>query len=204
MAQFRIKEIAPKSRIFMKKILSVAFTLMLAGCTGGATTTQILTQSVEEEVMPVTQTMPATPAPDMNKPKPAMTKPAPKPVMAQKPAMEKPVATAANKPAKKPAVAKSKSQHENRKYTIQVIALSHNKGFAEYMNKLPSDKPVWSNKKMVDGLPWFTLLYGEFNSKVDAENALKALPKNIKQYGPFIRSFASIKASSTPEMTRLN
>lgn len=182
----------------MKKILSIAFTLVLAGCAGGTSTTQILTQSSEEEVMPVTDTMaPAS--------KPEMTKPMPKPVAAEKPKAPapKPVMTAQKKPkptpkpVKKPAAASST-------YTIQVIALSHNKGFSEYMNKLPSDKPVWSNKKMVDGLPWYTLLYGEFNSKSEAQNALKALPNDIKQYGPFIRSFASIKSSANPEVKRLN
>ncbi|WP_195714661.1 SPOR domain-containing protein [Grimontia hollisae] len=168
----------------MKKILSIVLTLALTGCAGGTSTTQILTQSSEEEVMPVSQ--PIAPAPEP-KPEIVSPKPMPKPMVAAKP-----------KPPKKPVASESTT------YTIQVIALSHNKGFNDYMNKLPSDKPVWSNKKMVDGLPWYTLLYGEFASKEDAKRALNALPKDIKQFGPFIRSIASIKSSSTPEMTRLN
>lgn len=181
----------------MKKILSVVFPLVLAGCAGGTSTTQILTQSVEEEVMPVSTTMTSQSAAIPDNAEPAKVKPAPKPAVTAKPAKAKPAAVASKPATKKPAAT-------NTHYTIQVIALSHNKGFAEYMNKLPSDKPVWSNKKMVDGLPWYTLLYGEFNSRADAERALGALPNTIKQYGPFIRSFASIKSSSTPEMTRLN
>ncbi|WP_028022577.1 SPOR domain-containing protein [Enterovibrio calviensis] len=187
----------------MKKILSVAFTFALAGCAGGASTTQILTQSTEEAVFPSSQSVPA-PAKNTEMsskkpmPKPAAKKPmAEKPVMAHKtskPAAKKPVKTMSTK---KPAVS-------GQKYTIQVIALSHNKGFNEYMNKLPSDKPVWSNKKMVDGLPWYTLLYGDFGSKADAQKALKALPNDIKQFGPFIRSVASIKSSAHPEMKPLN
>ncbi|USH05604.1 SPOR domain-containing protein [Grimontia kaedaensis] len=183
----------------MKKILSIAFTLALAGCAGGTSTTQILTQSSEEEVMPVTENMaPAS--------KPEMTKPMPKPVSAEKPKAPapKPVMTAQKKPKPVPKPAKKPSATSSSTYTIQVIALSHNKGFSEYINRLPSDKPVWSNKKMVDGLPWYTLLYGEFKSKAEAQKALKALPNDIKQYGPFIRSFASIKSSATPEVKRLN
>ncbi|MDD1792215.1 SPOR domain-containing protein [Enterovibrio sp. ZSDZ42] len=185
----------------MKKILSVAFTFALAGCAGGTSTTQILTQSTEEAVFPSAQSAPASSS-EMNATKP-MPKPAAKKTMADKPVM----AHKASKPAaKKPAkpLPTKKTAVAGQKYTIQVIALSHNKGFNEYMNKLPSDKPVWSNKKMVDGLPWYTLLYGDFDSKTEAQKALKALPKDIKQFGPFIRSVASIKSSANPEMKPLN
>ncbi|WP_394209650.1 SPOR domain-containing protein [Enterovibrio calviensis] len=189
----------------MKKILSIAFTFALAGCSGGASTTQILTQSIEEEVFPTPQSS-SIPAPakkaEMNSAKP-MPKPASKATMAEKPMKSKPAVIA--KPAvKKQPATKKMAAMSGQNYTIQVIALSHNKGFNEYMNKLPSDKPVWSNKKMVDGLPWYTLLYGDFDSKADAKHALSALPKDIKQYGPFIRSFTSIKSSANPEMKPLN
>ncbi|MDD1779653.1 SPOR domain-containing protein [Enterovibrio sp. ZSDZ35] len=185
----------------MKKIFPIALTFVLAGCVGGATTSQILTQTTEEEVMPVTQTVAVNLADDaVTQEAMPVPKPAPKPVVTEKPKMTKPVSTAkpAPKPVTKPAMT------SGSKYTIQVVALSHNKGFGDYVNKLPSDKPVWSNKKMVDGLPWYTLLYGEYNSKADAKKALNALPKNIKAYGPFIRSMASIKSSATPEMIRVN
>ncbi|WP_407333804.1 SPOR domain-containing protein [Enterovibrio sp. 27052020O] len=185
----------------MKKILSIAFTFVLAGCAGGTSTTQILTQSVEEEVFPATQSA-SIPAP-AKKAEVSAVKPMPKP--APKLAMtEKSMKVAAAKPAAKKQPTKKSAATSGHQYTIQVIALSHNKGFSEYMNKLPSDKPVWSNKKMVDGLPWYTLLYGDFTSKTDAQKALSALPKDIKQYGPFIRSLASIKSSANPEMKPLN
>ncbi|MGF1863995.1 SPOR domain-containing protein [Enterovibrio norvegicus] len=197
----------------MKKILSVALTLALAGCAGGSNTTQLLlTQSSGAEVMPLSSTEPSNVTPETVKPAPKMpanVEPMPKPA-------PKVAATATPKPMpmkEKPMVASTKAEKpmmkmpattSSKKYTIQVIALSHNKGFTEYMDKLPSDKPVWSNKKMVEGLPWYTLLYGEFPSKEAAKSALNALPKTIKEYGPFIRSFSSIKGSSTPDMTRLN
>ncbi|MCC4798692.1 hypothetical protein BCT30_20710 [Enterovibrio norvegicus] len=199
----------------MKKIFSVALTLALAGCAGGSNTTQLLlTQSSGAEVMPLSSTEPSNVTPETVKPAPKMpanVEPMPKPA-------PKAAATATPKPMpvpmkEKTMVASTKAEKpmmkmpattSSKKYTIQVIALSHNKGFTEYMDKLPSDKPVWSNKKMVEGLPWYTLLYGEFPSKEAAKSALNALPKTIKEYGPFIRSFSSIKGSSTPDMTRLN
>ncbi|WEM45773.1 SPOR domain-containing protein (plasmid) [Photobacterium sp. DA100] len=89
-------------------------------------------------------------------------------------------------------------------YSIQVLALSHNKGFTSYMNKLPSDKPVWTNKKELNGIPWYTLLYGQFDTREQARQALDALPNDVKSYGPFIRSLDEVKASPSPKLTRLN
>ncbi|MGR5151937.1 SPOR domain-containing protein [Photobacterium swingsii] len=89
-------------------------------------------------------------------------------------------------------------------YTIQVLALSHNQGFTTYMNKLPSNQPVWTNKKVLDGLPWYTLLFGQYETREQAKRALNALPQDIKNYGPFIRKIDDIKASSNPKLTKLN
>ena len=89
-------------------------------------------------------------------------------------------------------------------YSIQVLALSHNKGFTTYMNKLPSDKPVWTNVKTINGVPWYTLLYGQFETREQARIALDALPNDVKTYGPFIRDLDEVKASPTPKLTRLN
>jgi len=88
-------------------------------------------------------------------------------------------------------------------YTIQVLALSHNKGFTPYLNKLPSDQPVWMNKKELQGLPWYTLLFGHYYTREEAKRALNALPKDVKDYGPFIRSLNDIKSSPTPKLTKL-
>ncbi|MGF1734372.1 SPOR domain-containing protein [Photobacterium satsumensis] len=98
----------------------------------------------------------------------------------------------------------SEQQLSKAGYSIQVLALSHNKGFATYMNKLPSDQPVWTNKKQLNGVPWYTLLYGNFDTKEQARKALEALPRDVKEYGPFIRDMDEIKTSSTPKLTRLN
>ncbi len=72
------------------------------------------------------------------------------------------------------------------------------------MNKLPSNQPVWMNKKELQGLPWYTLLYGHYDTREQAKQALAALPNDVKDYGPFIRSLNEIKSSSTPKLTKLN
>lgn len=118
--------------------------------------------------------------------------------------VEKPAPEVAAKPEPKPVPAKPvKPAVSHTLYTIQVLALSHDRGFASYVNALPSNQPVWSNKKMVDGIPWYTLLYGEYNSYDQAKSALKALPGTIREYGPFIRKMSDIKAGGTP-LNRLN
>ncbi len=170
-------------RITMKKLALLAIVMLLTGCSGGGVTTEIYSQKIEStdkrdsvQTEDTAQTADAEPMMNTAKPEP---KPAPK------------------KQAAKPAT-------QSAGYTIQVVALSHDRGFSDYAKRLPSDQPLWSNKKMVDGLPWYTLLYGEYPSRDAAKRAIKALPQTIQEYGPFVRDISKIKRSSTPEMIRVN
>lgn len=165
----------------MKRIIYFAFIIMLTGCVGETRTTQILMQSIDDEMLPKSEMLldPNVAARSLES------------------AMNISSEKATSKKTREPDL-----QHL-KKYTIQVVALSHNKGFNEYISKLPMGKPMWTNKKVVKGFPWYTLLYGEFNSKDHAQCVLDTLPSNIKKHGPFIRSFSAIKSSSTPEMIKL-
>ncbi|UXI04112.1 SPOR domain-containing protein [Photobacterium sp. TY1-4] len=209
----------------MKKVAVFAVVAALAGCASDSETLEIVSASseeiytaeqlqsislaseaqrqqaavaLEEKVVveqPVSPTLVATSAPTPSQPeavKPAMN------------AQAEPVAKAEPQPAvaKKPTY--QYAQKKTDGYTIQVLALSHNKGFQPYLNKLPSNQPVWMNQKQVQGLPWYTLLYGHFETRQQAEQALSSLPNDVKAYGPFIRSLAKIKSSTTPKMTKLN
>ncbi|WP_201264056.1 SPOR domain-containing protein [Salinivibrio sp. HTSP] len=167
----------------MKKLALLAIVMLLTGCSGGGVTTEIYSQTIEStdkrdsvQTEDTARTADAEPMMNTAKPEP---KPAPK----------------------KQAV---KSATQSAGYTIQVVALSHDRGFSDYAKRLPSDQPLWSNKKMVDGLPWYTLLYGEYPSRDAAKRAIKALPQTIQEYGPFVRDISKIKRSSTPEMIRVN
>ncbi|MEJ2765862.1 SPOR domain-containing protein [Photobacterium sp. MCCC 1A19761] len=209
----------------MKKVAVFAVVAALAGCASDSETLEIVSASseeiytaeqlqslslasgakhqqaavaLEENVVvdqPVSPTLVATPEPTSSQPETV------KPAMIAK-------AEPAVKAEPKPAAAKKPTYHYAQEktdgYTIQVLALSHNKGFQPYLNKLPSNQPVWMNQKQVQGLPWYTLLYGHFETRQQAEQALKNLPNDVKAYGPFIRSLAKIKSSTTPKMTKLN
>ncbi|MGF1701172.1 SPOR domain-containing protein [Photobacterium makurazakiensis] len=193
----------------MKKLAVIAVASALAGCASEPQTTQIVTSSTEE-VYTESQLgfIDATGQTTLNEDV----------VVADTPVAEE---TTASKVIKKAAEETQQQEQEiaasspkessaqikgitQRGYTIQVLALSHNKGFTTYMNKLPSDKPVWMNKKDLNGVPWFTLLYGEFDTKEQAKVALNALPKDVRDFGPFIRSIDDIKLSTSPKLTKLN
>ncbi|UTV30026.1 SPOR domain-containing protein [Photobacterium atrarenae] len=203
----------------MKKIAVFAVAAALVGCASDRETIQIVSASSEEVYTadPLQSIASATSAQNEQAAvaldekvvgeKPAMV--TAKPTTTPKLVQPDPVPAAKVEPKPVPPAAKKKPtyQYVQRKtggYTIQVLALSHNKGFQPYLNKLPSDQPVWMNQKQVQGLPWYTLLYGRFETRQQAEQALKALPNDVKSYGPFIRSLAKIKSSSTPKMTKLN
>lgn len=163
-------------RIAMKKLALLAVAALLTGCSGGGVTTEIYSQTIESTDTRATE-------------QPEMAKAEPMPQAQPKPAPKKQTV----KPAK-----------QGQGYTIQVVALSHDRGFSDYAKRLPSDQPLWSNKKMVDGLPWYTLLYGEYPTRDAAKQAIQALPQTVRQYGPFVRSIADIKRSSNPQMVRVN
>ncbi|RXJ74585.1 DamX-related protein [Veronia nyctiphanis] len=123
----------------------------------------------------------------------------PKPAESQMTEVKQPtVKTAAKK------ITKPKKKVESTRYTIQVVALSYKSGLKGYADMLPSDQPLWSNMKKIDGLPWYTLLYGSFPSKQSASKKLNALPNIIKEQKPFIRSISSIKKSANPDMVKIN
>lgn len=89
------------------------------------------------------------------------------------------------------------------KYTIQVISMRHGDGFDKYVDEMPNNAPFWSNKKVVKGVSWFSLLYGEYDSKEEAQVALDKLPTNVKKFGPFIRSFSAVFNAPESEVSRL-
>ena len=196
----------------MKKIAVFTVVAALAGCASDTETTQLISSSSEEvytadqlrtmEQMQEAKIKQAVIAVSEEAVKPVVIpEPAPKLAKQAVPVQPKPIAKAKPEPVK-PAYKYAKVASEG--YTIQVLALSHNKGFTPYINKLPSDQPVWMNKKELKGLPWYTLLFGHYDTREEAKRALNALPKDVKDYGPFIRSLDAIKASPTPKLTKLN
>lgn len=89
-------------------------------------------------------------------------------------------------------------------FTVQVLGVSKNSGFASYIAKLPGQQPVWVNQKTFHEKPWYTLLYGHFDTVQEAQAAIKDLPAEIRSFGPFVRSLARIHQSPEPKLTKIN
>ncbi|GAL18306.1 DamX-related protein [Vibrio maritimus] len=90
-------------------------------------------------------------------------------------------------------------------YTIQVVAVGSQDKVTQFADKLPKGtQPVWQNYKVVNGTKWYTLLYGDFASKVKAEQAIQTLPKEFQDLKPFVRSIDKIKKSDYPTLSKLN
>ncbi len=173
----------------MKKTLLIGLCAILAGCASSEVTTTVVAS--EAEIEQYNSAMPVESDPILTLPEEEhVPQVIAQPVQEQKIVLTKPVQT-------KPAMTTS------GRYSIQVLALSHDSGFQAYLMKLPHGEPVYVNKKMLNGLPWYTLLYGEYSSHAEAKRALNALPNSVRQYGPFVRSLNDIKRSSTPELRQL-
>jgi septal ring-binding cell division protein DamX len=56
----------------------------------------------------------------------------------------------------------------------------------------------------VKGTKWYALLYGDFASKVKAQQAIKTLPQELQDLKPFVRSIDKIKKSDYPTLSKLN
>ncbi|GAB6260442.1 SPOR domain-containing protein [Photobacterium sp. R1] len=89
-------------------------------------------------------------------------------------------------------------------FTVQVLGLSQNSGFAPYVAKLPGQQPVWINQKTYREKPWYTLLYGHFKTVEEAQAAIQQLPGDIQSFGPFVRSLAKIHQSPEPKLTKVH
>ena len=89
-------------------------------------------------------------------------------------------------------------------YTIQLAAARTSDEFDSYLKLVPRTlEPVWENKKIVNGVLWNTLLYGDYGSLEKATAAIVTLPDGYHQLTPFVKSVDSIKSSPYPKMKKL-
>lgn len=184
----------------MKRILPITLTVLLAGCTSSSYTTNIttdsseevyqVTQPIEEEVVAFEETeVTSTPETEVVKLTPEDT------------------STLSDSEAAISILPPTQKQEEmsNRYgYTLQILALSRKTDLSTYAGKLAGEQPVWMNRKTVNNMPWYTILYGDFATPAAAREAIKQLPAEIQAYGPFVRSINSIKNSDNPELHKLN
>lgn len=78
-------------------------------------------------------------------------------------------------------------------YTLQVIGLSYEKSMLKFIreNHLQGDTHYVATK--LHGKPWFILVYGVYNTRLQATKAIKELPAALKSYKPWPRQLKYVK-----------
>lgn len=85
---------------------------------------------------------------------------------------------------------------KDEQFTMQLIGV-HDR------NKLNAVVQEFSEPKLVDIVettyedkPWFVLIYGQYDSKAEAQKAVGSLPKSFEKQTPWIRTFSAIRKTS--------
>jgi septal ring-binding cell division protein DamX len=102
----------------------------------------------------------------------------------------------------------SKKQQDMNKrfgYTLQVVAVGSQSKVDSFVKLLPTtEQPVWENYKIVNGTKWFTVLYGDYATRFEANKAISTLPGTFQNLKPFVKSIDNIKNSQFPTLNKLN
>ncbi|RBW65152.1 SPOR domain-containing protein [Vibrionales bacterium C3R12] len=194
----------------MKKIAIVSLSMLLAACVSENYVTDVTSDSYREEyktaeVMPpvVSQGVPAMSVTEEN---------VDKNVVKMSPASNTEMNVVQQTPVKQqasviitPPTKKQAMMNPRFGYTIQVVAVGSQSKVDQFSSKLPrSNQPIWENYKVVNGTKWYTVLYGDYATKLDAKTAIQSLPTEFKQLKPFVKSIDAIKNSEFPTLNKLN
>ncbi|WP_117234060.1 SPOR domain-containing protein [Vibrio maerlii] len=189
----------------MKKITIVSLSLLLSACVSNTYETEVTSESYREEFQP---------APIE---KPIQTAVAEETVMTQQTSVAKVVpqeertvvklapANDAQQQVKIiPPSQKQMSQAARYGYTVQVAAVGTQAKVSSFARQLPNNgQPVWEHYKVVNGTKWYSVLYGDFGTRKEAEKAIAQLPESFRDLKPFIKSIDSIKNSEFPDIVKI-
>lgn len=190
----------------MKKIAIVSMPLLLAACASETYITDVTSESYKEEFKTA-----AVEAPVVSKTESVASGVTEENVAVNvvklSPAEEKtvvklsPAATAKVTPPTK----KQMDMNQRFGYTIQVVAVGSQAKVDSFVSKLPrTSQPVWENYKVVNGTKWFTVLYGDYATRLEAKKAISTLSTEFQDLQPFVKSIDDIKNSDYPTLNKLN
>ena len=79
-----------------------------------------------------------------------------------------------------------------RHFTVQLLSGRDNKRILQLIerHKLQARAVIFHTSH--DGRDWYTLVFGNFADKASARKGINSLPEELRQQGPWIRSFANI------------
>lgn len=187
----------------MKKIAIATLPLLLAACVSENYITDVTSDSYQEEYKtakveaPVVSQSEQTGVVEENVVNVIKTEPVEQKVTQTTRA--KPVATVTG-PTKK-----QQDMNQRFGYTVQVVAVGSQSKVDSFVKMLPTtSQPVWENYKMVNGTKWFTVLYGDYATRLEAKKAISTLPTTFQNLKPFVKSIDDIKNSAYPTLNKLN
>ncbi|EHR1280329.1 SPOR domain-containing protein [Vibrio parahaemolyticus] len=198
----------------MKKIAIIGLSVLLSACVSETYITDVTSESYREDYKsdavskPIMASESAVVEQDV---KPEVVKMTAKPEvvkMTAKPEEKKVVKLTPKeqvKPVKIVPPSKKQAGIQRFGYTIQVVAVGSQAKVDQFANKLPQNgQPIWENYKVVNGTKWFSVLYGDYATSAEAQQAISTLPTQFQQLKPFVKSIDAIKNSSFPTLNKLN
>ncbi|MBW3696278.1 SPOR domain-containing protein [Vibrio sp. T187] len=190
----------------MKKIAIVSLPLLLAACASETYITDVTSESYTEEYKTAKVEAPVVSqaqevATGVSEENVAVN------VVKLAPAEEKKVVKLSPQKTAKvvPPTKKQMDMNQRFGYTIQVVAVGSQAKVDSFVSKLPrSSQPVWENYKVVNGTKWFTVLYGDYATRLEAKKAISTLSSEFQDLQPFVKSIDDIKNSDYPTLNKLN
>lgn len=192
----------------MKQIFSTAALLTLTACSTGQIATDVKVDSYQEEYDREVVTSPvmsdveevtlaeapvelnATEAPVNTEPNPVLVAAVePEPVVVEKIA------------------AKETQDFElNARfvgYTIQVAAFDSQERFNNYVETIPTIKPVWKHTKNVNGKRMYAVLVGQYDTFLLAQKGAAEVSAQMGISAPYIRNVKRITNSDSPDVVQI-
>ncbi|EAR10994.1 hypothetical protein MED297_10801 [Reinekea sp. MED297] len=84
---------------------------------------------------------------------------------------------------------------DDAQYTVQLIGVRDQAQLASLLAEFNSPLDVDIVETTYQGDPWFVLIYGQFDTRDEAQSAFEALPEGLFSGDPWIRSFQSLRSS---------
>ncbi|MFA0194593.1 SPOR domain-containing protein [Vibrio artabrorum] len=188
----------------MKKFAIVTLPLFLAACVSGDYVTNVTSDSYQEEYKTAKVEAPVVSQSEQTS---VVEENVEQPVVKTAPVEQKVTQTTAIKPVATVVGPTKKQQEMNQRfgYTVQVVAVGTQNKVDSFVKMLPmTQQPVWENYKMVNGTKWFTVLYGDYATRLEAKKAIATLPATFQNLKPFVKSIDDIKNSEYPTLNKLN
>ncbi|MDV6250170.1 SPOR domain-containing protein [Vibrio sp. EA2] len=189
----------------MKKTAIIGLTLLLSACASENYTTDVTSESYREDYSSDTISKPIMASENAVVEKdvtPTVVKMTPQ---TQEKKVVKLTPNDQIKPVKILPPSNKQSTIQRFGYTIQIAAVGSEGKVAQFVNKLPqSEQPIWENYKVVNGTKWYSILYGDYATSAEAQQAISSLPAEFRQLKPFVKSIDTIKNSAYPTLNKLN